>query len=84
MTVMRNAVTLSTLLVLLACSTEAQQANRSPGDQDVAARIGDRAITVKELWYRAGDMTCCPTGVALTTWWLRDGTLTADPAVQVS
>lgn len=42
------------------------------------------AITVKELWYRAGDMTCCPTGVALTTWWLRDGTLTADPAVQVS
>jgi protein-disulfide isomerase len=48
-TAMRNALTCFALLALLACSTEAQQANRSAGDQDVAARVGDRAITVKDL-----------------------------------
>lgn len=42
------------------------------------------AITVKELWYRPSDANCCPSGVSLTRWWLRDGTLKADPAVQVS
>ncbi|MEU0882318.1 hypothetical protein ABZ345_27215 [Lentzea sp. NPDC005914] len=42
------------------------------------------AITVRELWYRPSDVNCCPTGASLTRWWVRDGTLKADPAVQVS
>ncbi|MET9634638.1 hypothetical protein ABZX92_45065, partial [Lentzea sp. NPDC006480] len=42
------------------------------------------AITVRELWYRPSDAGCCPTGVAQTRWSLRDGTLKAAPAVQVS
>jgi hypothetical protein len=42
------------------------------------------SITVKELWYRPSDATCCPTGASLTRWWLRDGTLKPDRAVQVS
>lgn len=42
------------------------------------------AITVKELWYRPNDANCCPSGVSLTRWSLRDGTLKAGPAVQVS
>lgn len=42
------------------------------------------AITVKELWYRPSDANCCPTGASLTKWWLRDGTLKADSAIQVS
>ena len=40
---MRTACLAAGLLISLACSTQAQQ----PGD--VAARVGDRAITVKEL-----------------------------------
>ncbi|MFI6094259.1 hypothetical protein ACIA8G_01800 [Lentzea sp. NPDC051213] len=47
-------------------------------------RFEKGAITVKELWYRPADANCCPTGASLTRWWLRDGTLKADPAVQVS
>ncbi|MEV6237337.1 hypothetical protein [Lentzea sp. NPDC051838] len=41
-------------------------------------------ITVKELWYRPSDANCCPTGVSLTRWSVRDGTLKPGPAVQVS
>jgi len=40
------------ILLALACSTPAQQASRAAAPQgasDVAARVGDRAITVKEL-----------------------------------
>jgi len=33
----------------LACSSQAQQAAGQAGGQDVAARVGDRAITLKEL-----------------------------------
>lgn len=47
-------------------------------------RFEKGAITVKELWYRPSDANCCPTGASLTRWWLRDGTLKADQAVQVS
>ncbi|HUQ56631.1 hypothetical protein [Lentzea sp.] len=47
-------------------------------------RFEKGAVTVKELWYRPSDANCCPTGASLTTWWLRDGTLKADQAVQVS
>lgn len=47
-------------------------------------RFEKGAITVKELWYRPSDANCCPSGASLTRWWLRDGTLKADPAVQVS
>ncbi len=43
---MRKVLTGAALVALLACSTEAQQ---PASGQDVAARIGDRAITVKEL-----------------------------------
>jgi hypothetical protein len=42
------------------------------------------AITVKELWFRPNDESCCPTGVSQTRWSVRDGTLKAAPAVQVS
>jgi protein-disulfide isomerase len=47
---MRTFATLAILLAL-ACSTPAQQppAAASPGSSDVAARIGDRTITVKEV-----------------------------------
>jgi protein-disulfide isomerase len=64
MTGMRNTLTFLTLLVLLACSRgEAQQAASAPpppapqGAQDVAARIGDREVTVAELdeRWRASD-----------------------------
>ncbi|MFC3897790.1 hypothetical protein ACFOWZ_40515 [Lentzea rhizosphaerae] len=41
-------------------------------------------ITVEERWYRPSDANCCPSGASLTKWWLRDGTLKPDPAVQVS
>ena len=41
---MRTAVIAAFLLVSLACSSQAQQAG-----QDVAARVGDRSITVKDL-----------------------------------
>ena len=47
-------------------------------------RFEKGAITVKELWYRPSDANCCPSGASLTRWWLRDGTLKPDPAVQVS
>lgn len=43
---MRNVLTFVALIVLLACSTDAQQ---PASGQDVAARVGDRAITVNEL-----------------------------------
>jgi protein-disulfide isomerase len=47
---MRNVLTFVVLVVLMACSTTAQQTGGGqPGGADVAARIGDRAITVKEL-----------------------------------
>lgn len=36
-------------------------------------RIEDRRVVVEEYFYRASDMTCCPTGTALTTWTYRDG-----------
>jgi protein-disulfide isomerase len=58
MTRMRNTLMFFALLVLLACSTEAQQpapapqppaAAALPGSQDVAARIGDRNVTVAEI-----------------------------------
>ncbi|MGW6935444.1 hypothetical protein ACWGE0_35655 [Lentzea sp. NPDC054927] len=49
-----------------------------------APRFEKGAITVTEAWYRPTDANCCPTGASLTRWWLRDGTLKADPAVQVS
>src|SRR2546423_2969003 len=42
---MRTALIATFLLVSLACSSQAQQA----GGQDVAARIGDRTITVKDV-----------------------------------
>ncbi|MDT7784171.1 MAG: hypothetical protein QOF58_2590 [Pseudonocardiales bacterium] len=42
------------------------------------------AITVRELWYRPNDANCCPSGVSQTRWSLRDGTLKAAPAIQVS
>jgi protein-disulfide isomerase len=48
-TAMRNVLTLIAVLVLLSCSTGAQQATTTARDTDVAARVGDRAITVKEL-----------------------------------
>lgn len=44
---MRKVLTLCALLFVLACSTDAQQA--TPGGQDVAARIGDRAVSMREL-----------------------------------
>jgi protein-disulfide isomerase len=50
-TLMRTFATLAILLAL-ACSTPAQQpppGPASPAGSDVAARIGDRAITVKEV-----------------------------------
>jgi hypothetical protein len=47
-------------------------------------RFEKGAITVKELWYRPSDATCCPTAASLTRWSLRDGTLKPDPSVQVS
>ncbi|MFD9702870.1 hypothetical protein [Lentzea sp. NPDC059081] len=47
-------------------------------------RFEKGVITVKELWYRPSDANCCPSGASLTRWWLRDGTLVADQAVQVS
>jgi protein-disulfide isomerase len=46
---MRKVLPFVMLLALLACSTEAQQADRSAANQEVAARVGDRAITVQEL-----------------------------------
>jgi len=42
---MRTALIATFLLVSPACSSQAQQA----GGQDVAARVGDRTITVKDL-----------------------------------
>lgn len=37
-------------------------------------------LTVEELWYRPGDATCCPSGVAEVTWTWRDGVPTPGPA----
>ncbi|MFD5825488.1 hypothetical protein [Lentzea sp. NPDC060358] len=47
-------------------------------------RFEKGVITVKEAWYRPSDANCCPSGASLTKWWLRDGRLEADQAVQVS
>ncbi len=47
-------------------------------------RLEKGVITVEELWYRPSDGDCCPSAASLTRWWLRDGTLKADPPVQVS
>lgn len=48
MTVMRTFATCAILLAL-ACSTPAQQSPAGQGGSEVAARVGDRTITVKEL-----------------------------------
>ena len=53
---MRNLLTMLALLVVLACSTEAQQTIPSTGQKDPAARVGDRTVTVGELdqrWMQA-------------------------------
>ena len=48
--VMRNLVASAALLAMLACSTGAQQnAGSALGPSEVAARVGDRAITAGEL-----------------------------------
>lgn len=49
---------------------------------DVEIKAGQ--ITVEELWYRTSDPTCCPSGVALTTWRWESDRLTAGAPVQVS
>jgi protein-disulfide isomerase len=46
---MRTACIAAGLLISLACSSQAQQAGTAQGGQEVAARLGDRAITVREL-----------------------------------
>ena len=47
---MKTALFLTPAVLLLACSaTPAQQSASIPGPGDVAARIGDRSITVREL-----------------------------------
>ena len=46
---MRTACLAAGLLISLACSSQAQQAGTAQGGQEVAARFGDRAITVREL-----------------------------------
>lgn len=38
-------------------------------------RFQGQALEVEELFYRSSDMTCCPTGYALTRWVYRDGRL---------
>ena len=42
-------------------------------------RLGRGRITVRELWYRSSDGTCCPTGEALTRWTVRHDVLTPHP-----
>ncbi len=44
----------------------------SPGDIVIAPGI----VTVKELWYRATDHTCCPSGRATTRWRVHGTTFT--------
>jgi len=69
---MRTFLTFVALVVLLACSTGAQQTGTGqPGSQDVAARVGDRSITVKDLddRWRQND----PAGSAQATQALYDG-----------
>jgi protein-disulfide isomerase len=46
---MRTACIAAGLLISLACSSQAQQAGAGQGGQEVAARIGDRTVTVREL-----------------------------------
>jgi len=46
---MRTAFTAVGLLVTLACSSQAQQNAAAQAAQDVAARVGDRAITMREI-----------------------------------
>ena len=46
---MRTACLAVALLISLACSSQAQQAGAAQGGQEVAARFGDRTITVREL-----------------------------------
>jgi len=42
-------------------------------------RIEPGQVVADEMWYRDSDMTCCPTGKAVTTWKLESGRLTAGP-----
>jgi protein-disulfide isomerase len=49
MLLMRSATSTVALLVLLACTTPAQQQASGQTGSDVAARIGDRTITIQEL-----------------------------------
>jgi protein-disulfide isomerase len=46
---MRTVCIAAGLLISLACSSQAQQPGAAQGSQEVAARFGDRAITVREL-----------------------------------
>jgi protein-disulfide isomerase len=46
---MRTVCIAAGLLISLACSSQAQQAGTAQGGQEVAARFGDRTITVREL-----------------------------------
>jgi hypothetical protein len=48
------------------------------------ARIDRDQVVVTELWYRASDSTCCPSGQAHTTWHLRDGVLFPGESVPIS
>ncbi|MEV0154062.1 hypothetical protein AB0H57_10025 [Micromonospora sp. NPDC050686] len=41
--------------------------------QQVTLRPG--RVTVRELWYRSSDATCCPSGTATTVWRLSNGSL---------
>jgi protein-disulfide isomerase len=46
---MRTAIIVVGLVVSLACTSRAQQAPATQGGQEVAARVGDRAISLREL-----------------------------------
>ena len=49
MLIMRTLFATFAILLALACSTPAQQAASAQAGSDVAARVGDRTITLKEL-----------------------------------
>jgi protein-disulfide isomerase len=53
---MRHSIATAGVVLLLACSAPAQQ-TPPPGPDDVAARVGDRTITMRELeeWWRQDD-----------------------------
>jgi protein-disulfide isomerase len=54
--IMKVFATTTAIVLLLACSAPAQQAQQPLRDSDVAARVGDRSITLKEIddKWRAG------------------------------